>query len=855
MWGDRQWRGFVIFGVAGVGKSRLAEEWLDRAVGAGFKGARATASAAAAAVPLGAIAHLLPTGVDLSDPVRGFATVVEVLGGAARRERWAVLVDDLHLLDATSAVLLRQLMDAGVVRLIGTVRTGEPASEAVQALVTGEAVYRVDLAELDHEQVEAVLQKVLGGLVGRRTIRELFMASGGNVLYLRELVRGALTAGTLAKDAEMWELAEGRASGTARLSDLIKARLASVGLQARPVLDLLSLCQPLSLADAETIASPDVLSELDGAGLIRAIQDSRRTTISLAHPLYGETLRAEIPILSRRIILLAQAERTEAHGARRRDDALHIATWRLAATGTADPTLLAQAATLARHAHDYQQVVTLLQALPTESHSANTMLLLGEAFLELGDSQRAEEALAAADLHVNSEQEKIAVTLARTTNLFWIAARVEEALSVNDRARSVVTSTAGRRLLRINEATLITVSGQPARGLDLLEDLEEELQEASDVTAWLMGAVTKATGLAMTGKTLAAIKAAEKAYRAHVQANERALMPNPSMQLVVATIATAEAGDLRKSTEIGESVYTDLMVAGATFPQVWSAFHLGRTEWLAGHATSARRWYAEAVALARARHYISALHPALGGLAAATALLGETHTCEAALKERNTYRAMGAFSGEEYLAESWLLAARGHLSQAREILLKAARIAQVTGHVTSESALLTDVARLGGAKEVADRLRELAQVCDGAFAAARAHFATALAYDNPEQLLGVAEEMESIGADLLSAEAASTAAAVWRRRGQTRLATDADRKAAAAAARCEGARTPLLATTVTASLTPREREIAFLASNGNSSKDIAIALTLSVRTVNNHLHHIYNKLGVTTRRELAQILR
>lgn len=80
-------------------------------------------------------------------------------------------------------------------------------------------------------------------------------------------------------------------------------------------------------------------------------------------------------------------------------------------------------------------------------------------------------------------------------------------------------------------------------------------------------------------------------------------------------------------------------------------------------------------------------------------------------------------------------------------------------------------------------------------------------------------------------------------------------RAAVALARCEGAHTPLLATAVaTAALTTREREITLLAAAGNASKDIAQALALSVRTVDNHLHHAYTKLGVTTRRELARSL-
>jgi DNA-binding CsgD family transcriptional regulator len=55
-------------------------------------------------------------------------------------------------------------------------------------------------------------------------------------------------------------------------------------------------------------------------------------------------------------------------------------------------------------------------------------------------------------------------------------------------------------------------------------------------------------------------------------------------------------------------------------------------------------------------------------------------------------------------------------------------------------------------------------------------------------------------------------------------------------------------------LTGREREIATLAAQGVQSREIAEQLFLSVRTVNNHLQRIYTKLGVTSRRELAQTL-
>ncbi len=55
-------------------------------------------------------------------------------------------------------------------------------------------------------------------------------------------------------------------------------------------------------------------------------------------------------------------------------------------------------------------------------------------------------------------------------------------------------------------------------------------------------------------------------------------------------------------------------------------------------------------------------------------------------------------------------------------------------------------------------------------------------------------------------------------------------------------------------LSPREREVAELTALGMSSRDVAERLYVSVRTVENHLHRVYAKLGLGGRGELAAAL-
>ncbi len=54
------------------------------------------------------------------------------------------------------------------------------------------------------------------------------------------------------------------------------------------------------------------------------------------------------------------------------------------------------------------------------------------------------------------------------------------------------------------------------------------------------------------------------------------------------------------------------------------------------------------------------------------------------------------------------------------------------------------------------------------------------------------------------------------------------------------------------SLTPTELDVVRLVHDGLPNKDIATRMFVSPRTVQTHLRHVYNKLGLTSRVQLAQ---
>ncbi|MFF8393367.1 LuxR C-terminal-related transcriptional regulator [Streptomyces sp. NPDC016172] len=144
-----------------------------------------------------------------------------------------------------------------------------------------------------------------------------------------------------------------------------------------------------------------------------------------------------------------------------------------------------------------------------------------------------------------------------------------------------------------------------------------------------------------------------------------------------------------------------------------------------------------------------------------------------------------------------------------------------------------DAVRLGAPEKVIDRL-------SGVFA----RHADALTRADGPDLDEVAGELERRGFLLFAAEAHAQAVRAHR---DPRAARHSRTRAVALARRCQGARTPALSGLVLGELTARQRQIVALAAAGLTNRQIAERLTLSVRTVGNHLYSAYARLGASDR--------
>jgi DNA-binding CsgD family transcriptional regulator len=130
-----------------------------------------------------------------------------------------------------------------------------------------------------------------------------------------------------------------------------------------------------------------------------------------------------------------------------------------------------------------------------------------------------------------------------------------------------------------------------------------------------------------------------------------------------------------------------------------------------------------------------------------------------------------------------------------------------------------------------------------------------LAEDDGDRLDRAAAAFAELGCWAAGADAAAAAAAAHQRAGRR-----GSRLASLAVARDLLERCGIAGVAAApddlglSTLTDREREVVDLAARGHTNRQIADALFLSVRTVNNHLNHAYAKLGLNDREQLAALL-
>lgn len=843
--------GVVLVGAGGIGKSRLAQELLRLGERRGFAVARTVGTRAAATVPLGALAPLLPERI--SDGANLLTGAVRGLSNLAGGHKLMLLVDDAHLLDGHSATLLIHLALSVPSFLIMTVRAGEPLSEDLVSIWKEGLVNRVEVPPLDEPAVWEIIRLMLGHDVEPALLARISEKAQGNPLVARELVLSGLDTGAISFDRGLWRL-RAEMAVSSRLAELVAARLGSLGEDERRALELVAFGEPLSVSIASSLASVDALDLLERRGILVSRDDGRRLELWLSHPVHSDVVRASTSKAAAAEHLASLSESIRFTGMRRRGDLRRVASLFLESGQVVDPDMLMAAAFETQAALDMAGTARFARAAWDHRPDFASGLLSGNALCFLNRFEESDAMLAAAARYASSPLEGATVAARRSFVLAHGLGLLSDALELLDTAEQAMEDPDSLALLRAQRACLWARSRKSTR---LLLDEALPLTAGSYLPARVLATYAAIVALVNRGEYCRAIELVESILDDHRACwlQGQIHIPPELIEHHLEAASTA-MGYLTPAHDDGTQLDRS-KVEISTIPGRRSVVRLNAVvaaraalfrgkprevlEILLPHAELSERSDRQLVAL----------------LATAAALIGDAGTAikQIELIDRAARAGERPFDALLDEARAWTLVSSGHPEKARRVLSNGIQKAIAAEEWGMALPLVHDLARLGDAESALSAICEFKATVDGPLPEARCWYVNGVAKGDGKMLERASARFREYGADLLAADAAADAARVWERLHEARNATRARRIARELAALCQGARTPALTgLSSPTQLTAREREVASLAALGLSNRDIAQRLFVSTRTIDNHLQRAYQKLGLTSRSELAAAL-
>ncbi|MFH9349110.1 ATP-binding protein [Kitasatospora sp. NPDC017646] len=901
----------LLRGEAGIGKTALLDDAVARA-GQAFRVIRAAGVEYEAELPFAGLSLLLAPGLDRLDvlpgPQRraleaafglgdgpaaagpaaaepaaaepaagpgdrllvGLATL-GLLAELAAEQPLLCVIDDVQWLDRASldALLLaaRRLQAEGVALLLAARTEGTAPAERQlglpEILVTG-------LAEADATRV---LTERAGPDLPAAVRDRLLAEAAGNPLALTELPVAtgpqAHTSGGLPLTSRLLIAFHGQVTG---LPPAAQTLLLVAAAEESGELDVV-----LPAASALGVGA-EHLTPAEESGLVTVTPDRR---IAFRHPLLRSAILQRAPHHQRLTVHRTIAEALP-EGDRR--------TWHLALAATAPDAALAdslertavRAGRRGGHggAAAYERAARLT---PDREGATRRLVLAAEAATEEGELVRAEALADEAAARTDNPLAHALLDHVRATAHFWRGSYptayrllLDAALAVDHAAvddAAVEPAHAARMLVQAFHAAWYAGEEPVADVLDRLA----ALPLAADDPLAPLARYLPAAVLPALGRPAAALPPAREA----VEAARRAGAESPA-DLVQLCGATLVLGRDEETVELGGELVAEARAKGSLGVMPTLQFFLAEAELFHGRHADAELTAIEALDLAQdtgQHQWVSQLSALLAYLAA---LDGRTERCtDLATTALATTGPQTAAPAAGHPWVQWALALLD-LGQGRAAGAADRLHALTTGphrhHVSATRAvpdLVEAAVRLGTPERAAEPYERFARWT----AAADRPWAEALRL-RCQALLGpdeLAEPAYRAALDLHATthrpfEHARTALLYgeWLRR--TRRRTDArphltaaleafDRLAAhpwSTRARTElsatGTPAPQAPHTPLNSLTPQELQIARLAAQGLTNRDIAAQLFLSPRTVAHHLYKAYPKLGITSRTALPTVL-
>jgi DNA-binding CsgD family transcriptional regulator len=823
---------------------------------------------------------------------RLLAGLAALIANLSKRRPVVVFLDDAHLADASSweglGYLARAIPDSRVLVLVmarpAELSERETATEVVLGLEQEGLLTRLELSPLSSEDLSKLVEVFIDKSPPRALVDWLHQRSRGNPLFALGLLQALVDEGANLASPELRSVPEELAERVvARLRSLDEARLAT--LEALAVMGRrVELRELVSLTGLAVDDLPVKLEQLVRSRLVIEEERGRELAYEIAHPLIAEAIYQRIGGARRRGLHRFVGRALLAAG-RLGEAAPHFA--RSAEVG--DTEAIAALSDGVRDAEErgaYRESLTILEALveliPTGDERWLDVLYALAWRAEWVVDHRADvhaqlgiKALRAIDSLLEGSPNpipKASIKLRLANFLGWGTGDLAEAERVCADAHLLFEQGGDHAsaLLAENELAWICglrgdYPGMEAAALQVATAAEAAGERFSALQAWhaggfaafIRGRFKEAEATLTRSNDIA--RQERKVYRLTTGLNLRAC-------------AFAASGQLEEALAlVDEAKVLDPAWRDSILPEWETIVH-----WFAGDFTAAlacaREATARAVGELSKRRAIGVVFAALSAVEAA----------QAGRARADLSRARRAFADREWQffshlcghVEALLAWQAGACSNAVVLLRETAARVHSTGALPFAALVLVDLAELASecddaeaALAAAGQLADIARHIDNdlyfALAAigegtrgntdAARQAANALSRSSWKALY--ARALYVLGRSLIDSDRVAAIAAyeraavtfdacgaVWRRdRALEKLRNlgGRGRRVAAAALGPSG-------------LSPRERQVALLAAEGQTAREIAERLFIGERTVETHLANVYSKLRVRSKTDLVR---
>jgi ATP/maltotriose-dependent transcriptional regulator MalT len=513
----------------------------------------------------------------------------------------------------------------------------------------------------------------------------------------------------------------------------------------------------------------------------------------------------------------------------------------------ADPDLLLEACRRVRGIDD-GLAARFARSAVEAGGGAPAILRLGEVLVDLGDGESAVRLLASVDAELLSEPERVRVGIGHVASMAWLQHDLDGALRALDELTEHLSPGPASAELHGVAAGVNVFAGRLDRAMVEAGRASEQGEAAGVVRSMVLLTELVVAGVEGRGDLVEPLLAEASSMVTELFLTSPRDALRTGMALLMARILALEPVPLEQH---GSDVYELGVALDVPLVRCAGALALGVAALFSGRTATAERRLREAVALGEPPHFGFVPYAADLAVVCAARRGRDAGSIEDPLEGTWDGQRMAFFEAERLRAAARREWSRGRSSAAVAHARTAADLAAERGQLVFECLALHDLADFGEAESVADRLAELATT--SAFAAAAAARADGLRRSDPDAVLAAAAQLAAAGFALDALVAARDAQRLARAAGRNGSALSAAAAAELYASACEDPPASG-ADPMDGLLTTREREVATLAAEGRRDAEIAAELFVSVRTVQTHLARVYAKLGISGRKDLANLL-